>query len=153
MDVSSASTGNPLIQPPPAYLEPSPKAPPIYRAVESLPSDAVLVEFPFGIKTYELRYMFFSTIHGRRLMNGHGERLPPSYLARERVLTNPLLDPEQSVRALGGATHVIVHGRAWSDDTGVRIARWLESIGGQAVPTSGDALLYQMVAPERFASR
>jgi hypothetical protein len=153
VDVSSASAGNPLIQPPPAYLEPSPNAPPIYRAVESLPSDAVLVEFPFGIKTYELRYMFFSTIHGRRLMNGHGERLPPTYLARERVLTDPLLDPEQSVRALGGATHVIVHGRAWSDDTGVRIARWLESIGGQAVPTSGDALLYQMVAPERFASR
>ena len=152
-NVSAASTGDALVQPPPRYLEPSPDAPPIYRAVASLSSDAVVVEFPFGNKTSELRYMFFSTSHGRRLMNGSGDRVPPSYLARERVLANPLLDPEQSVRALGGATHVIVHGRAWSDETGVRIARWLESIGGQVVPTSGDALLYQMVAPERFASR
>ena len=157
-DSTSAGASQPLfdgprLQPPPAYLQPMATPPPIYRAVASLASDAVLVELPFGDATYERRYMFFSTLHGRRLMNGYGDTLPPSYLARVRVLTNPLLDPEQSVRAIGGATHVIVHGRAWSDDTGVRIARWLESIGAHVLPTSGDALLYQIEAPERFASR
>lgn len=143
----------PRLQPPPAYLQPNRTPPPIYSAVASLASDAVIVEIPFGDATYERRYMFFSTLHGRRLMNGYGDTLPPSYLARVRVLVNPLRDPEQSLRAIAGATHVIVHGRAWSDDTGVKIARWLESIGGHVVPTSGDALLYQIEAPERFASR
>ena len=150
---SRAVFDGPRVQAPPAYLEPTVTPPAIYRAVQALASDAVLVEFPFGNETYELRYMFFSTVHGRRLMNGSGASLPPSYLARARVLANPLLDPEQSVRAIAGATHVVVHGRAWSDDTGVRIARWLESIGGHVVPTSGEALLYQIEAPERFASR
>lgn len=144
-----ASSG---VQPPPAYLRPAMSLPRVYQAVASLASDAVLVEFPFGDATYELRYMFFSTLHRRRLMNGHGAHVPPGYLARAEVLANPLLDPERSVRAIAGATHVVVHGKAWPDDTGVKIARWIESIGGRVVPTGADALLYQIDAPERFAS-
>jgi hypothetical protein len=139
------------LEPTPSYLTPAPVLPGIYREVESLPSDAVLLELPFGDYWYDLRYMFFSTMHGRRLMNGYSGVFPPSYLARQRVLAKPLLDPEGSARALTGATHIIVHRGAWRDDTGTKIASWLESIGAHVVSGSGDALLYQVATTERLA--
>lgn len=137
----------------PDYLEPSPHLPDLYRAVAALPSDAVLLELPFGDHWYDLRYMFFSATHGRRLVNGYSGFFPPSYLARQRVLHTPLLDPERAAPALAGATHVIVHRRAWTDDTGTRIAAWLESLGGRVVAGSGDALIFEMESAERHASR
>lgn len=137
----------------PEYLDPSPHLPAIYREVQALPSDAVLLELPFGDYWYDLRYMFFSATHGRRLVNGYSGFFPPSYLARQRVLTKPLLDPERAAPALAGASHVIVHRRAWTDDTGTRIATWLESLGGRVVAGSGDALIFEMESTERLAVR
>ena len=137
----------------PDYLRPSPDLPEIYAAVQTLPSDAVLLELPFGDYWYDLRYMFFSATHGRRIVNGYSGFFPPSYLARQRVLKQPLLDPERAGPALSGATHVIVHRRAWKDDTGTKIAVWLESLGGRVVGGSSDALIFEMANTERLATR
>jgi hypothetical protein len=137
----------------PDYLRPSPDLPEIYAAVQRLPSDAVLLELPFGDYWYDLRYMFFSATHARRIVNGYSGFFPPSYLARQRVLKQPLLDPERAAPALAGATHVIVHRRAWTDDTGTKIAGWLESLGGRIVGGSSDALIFEMVTTERLATR
>ena len=137
----------------PDYLQPSPDLPEIYVAVQTLPSDAVLLELPFGDYWYNLRYMFFSATHGRRIVNGYSGFFPPGYLARQRVLKQPLLDPERAASALSGATHVILHRRAWKDDTGTRIASWLESLGGRVVGGSSDALIFEMARAERHAAR
>ncbi len=137
----------------PAYLKPSPELPSIYRDVRALPSDAVLLELPFGDPWYELRYMYFAAIHGRRLMNGYSGVFPASYLARQRVLAKPLLDPERAAQALAGATHVIVHRGGWPDATGTAVAARLEALGAQLVGSAGDALLYQMQSLERLARR
>jgi hypothetical protein len=136
----------------PAYLTPGPRLPGIYRFVQRLPSDAVLLEMPFGDHWYDLRYMFFAASHGRRLVNGYSGVFPPSFLARQQVLVRPLLDPERTAAALTGATHVIVHRAAWDDDTGSRFGAWLESHGAQIVASADAASMYEVQSAERLAA-
>lgn len=144
---------SPNLAEPPSYLTPSPTLPTIYREVQGLSSDAVLLELPFGDPWYELRYMFFAATHGRRLVNGYSGVFPPSYLARQRVLAKPLLDPERAALALTGATHVIVHRGAWPDASGTAIAQWLEALGARLLTGAGDALLYEIQTSERLTDR
>jgi hypothetical protein len=138
---------------PPAYLTPSAHLPEVYRAVDSLRPGAILVEFPFGDSWYDLRYMFFSGMHRRRMLNGYSGLFPPSFLARQRVLAKPLLDPEASAQALGGATHVVVHRRAWTDDTGARVGAWLEGLGATIIAEADGAAVYALPAREALAER
>ncbi len=141
------------LQPPPAYLTPSPQSPPIYRAVAGLDPNAVLAEFPFGDPWYELRYMFFAASHGKRLMNGYSGVFPASYVARQRRLTDPLASPAAASEALGGATHVVVHERAWKDDTGLKIEAWLESLGAVVVAEDDGVKLLALESLRRDARR
>jgi hypothetical protein len=141
-----------LTTPPPDYLTPAPELPPIYRAVESLRPGAVLVELPFGDSWYDVRYMFFAGTHRRRLLNGYSGLFPPSFLARQQVLQRPLLDPEGSAQAIGGATHVIVHQRAWADDTGVKVGAWLQQFGATPLFEADGAVLYELPVRENFAA-
>jgi hypothetical protein len=152
LTINAPISAQPLASPA-AYLQPSTTMPAIYRSLQSLGTDAVVLELPFGNDAYEARYTFFAALHGRRVVNGFADAYPPNTLLRRRVLLNPLLDPDQSARALGGATHVVVHGNAWPDDTGVKVARWLETLGATPVAGGDGALLFQVQAPERFASR
>jgi hypothetical protein len=142
-----------LATPPPAYLTPSPQLPAIYRAVESLSAGATLAELPFGDPWYDLRYMYFSGLHRRRLLNGYSGLFPPSFLARQRVLRQPLLDPEASAQALGGATHIVVHRGAWPDDTGERVGAWLEQFGATVIAEGDGARLYALPVREEHARR
>ena len=142
-----------LVSPPPAYLTPSAALPSIYRAVESLRPGAVLAELPFGDSWYDLRYMYFSGVHRRRLLNGYSGLFPPSYLARQRVLARPLLDPQASAQALGGASHVIVHTAGWPDDTGARVGAWLAQFGATVIAEGDGAVLYELPAREALADQ
>jgi hypothetical protein len=142
-----------LTTPPPAYLTPVRRLPAIYQAVEGLRPGAILAELPFGDAWYDLRYMFFAATHRRRLLNGYSGVFPPSFLARQRVLARPLLDPGASAQAIGGATHVIVHSRAWQDDTGARVGSWLEAYGATRLAESDGAVLYELPVREGIARR
>jgi hypothetical protein len=142
------STG---LQLPPAYLTPAPELPPIYAAVARLDGAAVVAEFPFGDSWYELRYMFFAATHGRRLMNGYSGVFPASYIGRQRRLADPLASPGAARDALNGATHVVVHERAWADDTGQRIVAWLESLGAVVVAEEDGVRLLAMESLRRDA--
>jgi hypothetical protein len=135
----------------PAYQTPRNEQPSINHAVDSLRAGAILAELPFGDPWYDLRYMYFSALHQRRLLNGYSGLLPPSYLARQRVLANPLLDPGAAAQAIGGATHVIVHRLAWRDDTGSRVSAWLEQFGATLIAEGDGAALYELPVREGFA--
>jgi hypothetical protein len=148
MDAPAVAT---TLAAPPAYLTPAASLPTIYRAVETLSRSAVLAEFPFGDSGYDLRYMFFSTTHRRRLLNGYSKTSPPTFLARQRVLAQPLLDPAIAAQALAGATHVIVHRHAWKDNTGLLVGGWLEAFGARAVAEGDGAVLYELAANEGLA--
>jgi hypothetical protein len=140
-----------LANPAPAYLTPRNALPAIYQAVDSLRAGAILAELPFGDPWYDLRYMYYSALHRRRLLNGYSGLFPPSYLARQRVLARPLLDPEASAQAIGGATHVVVHRAAWTDDTGPRVTAWLEQFGATLIAEGDGAALYELPVRENFA--
>ena len=82
---------------------------PVYRVLATLGRDAVLVEFPFGDSAYDLRYMEFSSTHGRRMRGGFSGVFPASWVARRSTLEHPL---DAAWAAHDGATHAIVHTRA-----------------------------------------
>jgi hypothetical protein len=95
-------------------LEPVPRQPPaIYAALAGAP-EAVLAEFPMPVKdfdlTFETHFMYFSTFHWHKLVNGDSGFFPPSYYE--------LLEREQdfpSDAAIGylksrGVQYLTVHG-------------------------------------------
>jgi hypothetical protein len=134
----------PLAQPP-SYLHPGGPLPPIYRLASALPASAVLAELPFGATAYEVRYTWFTRVHGRRVLNGYSGLLPPAYLARQAALATPIRDDAAAWNTLAPATHAVVHGAAWRDDTGQQLAAWLESHGARLVGDAGDgARLYEL---------
>ena len=149
MNAPLASEG--LSTPPPAYLTPAPGLPAIYKAVDALRPGAILVELPFGDPWYDVRYMFFAASHRRRMLNGYSGIFPPSFRARQRVLSRPLLDPGASAQAIGGATHVVVHGQAWKDKTGALLGNWLEAFGATLIAEADGAQLYQLPVREGYA--
>jgi hypothetical protein len=139
------------LAPPPAYLTPAGTLPAVYRAVDSLSPGAIIAEFPFGDPWYDLRYMYFAATHRRRLLNGYSGIFPPSYLARQRVLTKPTLDPERAAQAIASATHVVVHRHAWPDNTGLLVGAWLETLGARAIADADGAVVYEMPLREEMA--
>jgi hypothetical protein len=99
----------PRMQLEPVWLEP----PPIYDHIPGEPK-AVVAEFPMpadGLESWlDTRYLYFSTWHWHRLVNGNSGFFPPSYeelLARARGFPS-----EESVAYLKerGVEYVTVHG-------------------------------------------
>jgi hypothetical protein len=132
------------LAPVPSYLRPEPASPAVYRFVSTLEPDAVLVEFPFGDNAYDLRYMYFSSMHRKRMLGGFSGVFPDSWLSRRAVLEHPLAHDEEAWRALDGATHAIVHSRAWPDATGARIAGWLRAHGAREAAAFDDAHVFEL---------
>src|SRR5581483_4187816 len=62
------------------------RAPDVYWYIASLPADAVVAELPLGEPAFDVRYMFYSTVHWRRLVNGYTGGLPDEYDALDRTL-------------------------------------------------------------------
>lgn len=138
--VSATLDAAPLVTPAADLSDRSPEAA-FYRHLRTLPTDAVVVEFPFGHTVYELRYTYLTRVHGRRIANGYSGLLPARYLASRDALRDPPVDPESAWAAMAGATHAIVHTGAWHDDTGHRIRGWLEAAGARPlVGITGDWL-------------
>ena len=78
---------------PASYLTPGPVAPPIYRYLASLPDSTVIAELPFGDLWYNTRYLYFSSFHWRRMVNGFTSFYPASYTERAPWLVNPVRTP------------------------------------------------------------
>ena len=129
---------------PQAYVLPGPVTFDIYRAASSLPPDVLIAEFPFGDSAYDLRYMYYSTTHWRRLLNGYSGTFPPWYVDAVRILgsvPNARLDEARRFLARAGVTHAIVHERSFLEDNGARTSAWLRAIGGREVANfDGDRL-------------
>jgi hypothetical protein len=128
----------------PSTLETGPGPQGIYRAVAMLPKDAVLAELPFGEQACDLRYMFSSTFHWRRLLNGFSGARPPHYPRLSADLSSSLRDPPRAWRALerSAATHVVVHKGFWGiPRKGRRLTQWLVENGSTIVARDGSDVL------------
>jgi hypothetical protein len=78
------------------------------------------------------------------MLGGYSGIFPASFLQRRAALEHPLEKPVEAWEALADATHAIVHGSAWPDGTGDRIARWLLDAGAQELTGADGARLFQL---------
>ena len=122
------------------------RAPAVYSAVANAPADAVLLEMPIGELNYDVRAVYYSAVHWRRLVNGYSGFFPPHYDELLSVLSTVARGDERAWPVLQrlGVTHVIVHEAAYLDDEGVRFAEWLRRHGAVEVFRDGRDTLFAL---------
>ena len=120
------------------------EAPPVYAAVARQPLDAVLAELPLGLPDFDLRAMFYSTFHWRKLVNGYSGFTPAHYGRLVAALGRPTASPDESWAALqaSGASTVLVHEGAYPGEAGARLTQELVARGARELfRDGGDVLL------------
>jgi len=107
------------------------RAPAVYHAVARQPDAASVVELPLGQFDYDLRAMYYSTVHWKPLVNGYSGVFPPQYSRLRTALADIPRHPELSLEALraSGATHVVLHEGAYLGADGPAIAAVLRGAG------------------------
>jgi len=118
-------------------------APPIYAAVARGGADTVLAELPLGQPDFDLRAMYYSTFHWRKLVNGYSGFTPVHYGPLVAALGRPAPDGGQAWTALrrAGATAVIVHEGAYLDGAGARLSSALRERGARELFRDGSDVL------------
>ncbi len=131
---------------PPARVEPKSDAPAVYRQLASMPAELVLAEFPFGDPAWELRYVYYSTVHWKRIVNGYSGGFPQGYTVRVARLQRVNESPDEAWQALvqAGTTHVVVHESAMRSEDRALIHRWLRSRGAREIGRFGSDVLYDL---------
>lgn len=131
---------------PPGRLEPAANAPAVYHVLATMPSDTVVAEFPFGDLSWELRYVYYSTVHWKRLVNGYSGSFPPGYKVRAASLSRVGAHPDVAWRALrdAGTTHVVVHRAALSPEEAAVITQWLDDHFAVEIARFDGDLLYDL---------
>jgi hypothetical protein len=105
------------------------RAPAVYREMGRQPSGSVVLELPFGQPDYDLRAMFYSTVHWHPIVNGYSGVFPPHYA----LLTSAFC-----------ATHAIVHEGAYLDDEGSLTSALLRNAGAVEIVRDGSDVLFQL---------
>ena len=111
----------------------------LYDFVASLPREAAIVELPLGEPAFDVRYMFASTRHWKRLVNGYSGGAPAEYEQLDQNLQDALSRPDRAWASLAatGATYAIVHEAGYTDGRGAAIRDWLRSRGAREVASFG----------------
>ncbi|MBI4264726.1 MAG: hypothetical protein HY657_10145 [Acidobacteria bacterium] len=122
------------------------RAPAVYGDVARLAPDAVLVELPLGQPDYDLRAMYYSTVHWRPLLNGYSGFFPPHYGQLWFAVNELPRHPETSMQALraGGATHAIVHEAAFLGGEGPATSGALRALGAVELFRDGADVLFAL---------
>jgi len=129
---------------PPSRVHRPARAPAIYQEVAHGPAELVLLELPINTPDYDLRAMYYSTVHWRPLVNGYSGFFPPYYSRLGAALRDVARHPDLSWQAIrdSGATHVLVHEAAYRNDEGREISRFLTERGAKAVYRDGSDVLF-----------
>jgi hypothetical protein len=120
------------------------RAPAIYRETARHIGGGVLAELPLGYTDYDLRAVYYSTVHWRPILNGYSGFFPPHYGQLAFALGELPRHPEVSLRALraAGATHVLVHEGAYLGNEGAETTGALRTLGAAELYRDGmDVLL------------
>jgi hypothetical protein len=142
----NVSWGGTFVEPP-ARIERAANAPPVYHQLASMPEGIVVAEFPFGDLSWELRYVYYSTVHWKRLVNGYSGGFPQGYKARAALLQRVALHPDEAWRALRdvGTTHVVVHEHAFTPGEAEAVKKWLDDhLAVEIARFDGGDLLYEL---------
>jgi hypothetical protein len=122
---------------PPRFVTTGPRVPRVYRFLRTVPADAVVLELPFGVESYEIRYLYYSTEHWRRLVNGYSGGYPAHYYDLLDAISHPITDWDRAWRAVArsGATLVVVHEGVYRGDQGRQVSGWLQTHGASLEAT------------------
>jgi hypothetical protein len=151
--VTNADPGVKDTAPAPTTLAVGRFAPQVYHYLAALPPDVVIVEFPLGEDAWEVQYMYYSTLHWRRLLNGYSGGFPESNRRYRRVLGDPMDFPELAWEELAksGATHTVVHRAAYKTaEASMEIEAWLSGHGATQVAAFGRDLVFVLPAAARL---
>jgi hypothetical protein len=116
----------------------------VYREIARLPAEDVVAELPLGEPEFDLRAMYYSLAHGRRLLNGYSGVFPPRYGLLKVALSDV---PRQTAPALSalrahGATVALVHEGAYVATAGRETTEALLASGAiELYRDGGDVLL------------
>lgn len=129
---------------PPSRVSRPARAPAVYQAVARGPAELVLLELPIDTPDYDLRAVYYSTVHWRPVVNGYSGFFPPHYSRLGVALRDIARHPDLSWEAIraSGATHVIVHEAAYRNDEGREISRFLAERGAADVYRDGTDVLF-----------
>jgi hypothetical protein len=130
--------------PPPSRIEPAEHAPVVYQHLADMANATVIAEFPFGDPAWELRYVYYSTVHWKRLVNGYSGGFPQGYNVRVALLQRVNENPEAAWQALRatGATHMIVHEAAFAPGGAEAVKTWLTNHAAIEIARFGTDVLY-----------
>jgi hypothetical protein len=131
---------------PPGWVEPASRAPGVYRQLAGMPGDLVVAEFPFGDPAWELRYVYYSTVHWKRILNGYSGGFPHGYKVRVAQLQRVAEAPDDAWAALraAGTTHVVVHEAALASDERSVLRAWLATRGARELGRFDGDVLYDL---------
>jgi hypothetical protein len=131
---------------PPSPVPYGAHTPPVYRYLAGLPEDTVILEMPFGQAGYELRYMLYSTLHWRPIVNGYSGGLPGQYYQLTLDLGHPVSNWHRAWEALRKSTArvVVVHEGAYLEDQGPRVSGWLEGHGARRLASFGGDVVFAL---------
>jgi hypothetical protein len=134
---------------PEARLRSRDEAPGVYAAVAGLPAGAVIAELPLGLPDFDLRAMYYSTLHWRSLLNGYSGFTPAHYGPLVAALGGTAVDGGRAWGALrdAGATAVVVHENAYLDGSGARVSSALRERGARELARDGSDVLFSVPAP------
>jgi hypothetical protein len=134
------------LAPLPASVAIGSAAPEVYRFVATLPSSAVLMELPLGEPAFDVRYMYYSTLHWRRLVNGYSGGAPQPYDMLSESLKDVATRPDRAWQAIADstATHAIVHEGSYTNDGGRRLSDWLRGRGAREVAAFGTDRVFDL---------
>ncbi|MGB8953146.1 MAG: discoidin domain-containing protein [Candidatus Aminicenantales bacterium] len=110
--------------------------PPIYSLVKEIPQESPLIEFPIpprGLgKSREALYIYYSTYHWRRLVNGYSGYIPPAYVAIGEAMEGFPSEPTFRLLRNLGVEYVLVHTGWFLSEEGKRIVTGLKDFTDQA---------------------
>jgi hypothetical protein len=136
------------LAPLPASVTTAP-APDVYRFIAQLPPSAVIIELPLGEPAFDIRYVFYSTTHWRRIVNGYSGGAPLQYGFLTEALKDIAIRPDRAWQALADstATHAVVHEGFYATDRGRRLSDWLRARGAREAATFGPDRVFEIRQP------
>ncbi len=136
---NSTTYKQPGLAPLPASVAVGDGAPDVYRFIAQLPPSAVIIELPLGEPAFDIRYMFYSTVHWKPLVNGYSGGAPFEYEFLTESLKDVAARPDAAWDALmaSGATHAVIHEGFYIADIGPYLSGWIRLRGGKEVAWLG----------------
>jgi len=149
IDQSSTSYARANLAPLPPTLSLSAEAQAVYEYIARLPASSTILELPLGEPAFDIRYMFYSTRHWRRLVNGYSGGAPESYGFLTEALNDALTRPDRAWEALtrSSATHVVVHEGFFREDFGRRLSAWARAHGASELAAFGSDRIFSLALP------